>query len=613
MIMDKLGFILIAISVCIVSCSLSVDQFYDGHDPIPSSQTLNSSSNQTSSSTSSSIYYTSTISTETITSTTLETTTTTADTTSSLSYLTTPVYFITNPETGLIEGTAVELLVTLNKPVIGWVEYATSPDFTIGTGNLTSKTTDFRPHLTLIVSELASNTEYFYRIHAEDNLGEAAVSEEYSFHTQHETMLTSLDKDIAFLGEDIVITGQDFGATQPLNGYVTFENKTEQRISAAIVSWTDTEITVTVPANAVTGTIQVFNGITKSNELEIDLWKITQIRTGSSSSNRVDLNIDMELDSLDNAYVSHRAFSSGAYHYIRHLYYDGIDWVVNDPPESYHRAQYTTAIQLDSNQRVHLIYDHSSSGDLRYAMYTGSQWMIETIDNSSNNVGRYASFALDETDTLHIAYYDTTAGSLLYATGTAGSWTFETIDPAIGSDYPLDAGRCTVLIDGSNQVWVLYHGSSHLRAAVRSAPNNWVTSSVDTVTGAGKYIDGGCSAGGCTIVYYRYDSGGPSGVLYSATKTNGGSIWNRVPIDTTTSTDIGRYCAIDIGPDGIPFVYYYDEINATVRYAKREGTWSTFLLDDTRAGIRGSIQVTSENKPVIAYGADYHIYLTEQL
>ena len=86
-----------------------------------------------------------------------------------------------------------------------------------------------------------------------------------------------------------------------------------------------------------------------------------------------------------------------------------------------------TSIALDSNDKIHISFRHTSLKDLMYATDKSGSWVISTID-SIGDMGKSNSIVIDSSDKVHISYYDNSDEDLKYATDKSGSWTYSTLE-----------------------------------------------------------------------------------------------------------------------------------------------------------------------------------------
>ena len=102
-------------------------------------------------------------------------------------------------------------------------------------------------------------------------------------------------------------------------------------------------------------------------------------------------------------------------------YYDGSSWstVTLDDTTTYVGCD--SSIAIDSNGFVHVAYRHHGNMDMLIASNISGSWQRYTVHNG-NNVGYYSAMAVDSNDELHLVYSTNAAGNTVYyAEGASGS------------------------------------------------------------------------------------------------------------------------------------------------------------------------------------------------
>ncbi|MFH1862429.1 MAG: hypothetical protein ABH878_06400, partial [bacterium] len=66
---------------------------------------------------------------------------------------------------------------------------------------------------------------------------------------------------------------------------------------------------------------------------------------------------------------------------------------------------WTTSIEVDSNNKVHISYNDTQKDDLKYATNTSGTWSVLTLD-SEGELDDAVSIAIDSNNEAHISYYD---------------------------------------------------------------------------------------------------------------------------------------------------------------------------------------------------------------
>jgi hypothetical protein len=158
---------------------------------------------------------------------------------------------------------------------------------------------------------------------------------------------------------------------------------------------------------------------------------------------------------------------------------------------------YSTSIDVDSNNKVHIsYYDDSSPDSIKYITNASGTWQITQIDTIGLAAGWANSLVVDSSDKVHISYYNWTNDALKYATNSSGVWQTYTIDSTSGGVW--DAA---ITVDSNKYVHLSYGSYAGLMYATNSS-GSWVISKVDEAwTGSDNSIavDNG---GGVHISYY---------------------------------------------------------------------------------------------------------------
>lgn len=126
----------------------------------------------------------------------------------------------------------------------------------------------------------------------------------------------------------------------------------------------------------------------------------------------------------------------------------------------------SSAIAIDSNDKIHIAYYNWGSRDLRYYTNAYGGWVAETVE-SAGDAGQYVSIALDSQNKVHLSYCKAGllgACDLHYATNKSGTWEIEEVD----TDG--DVGLYTSIKVSSNDIphITYYHnGKYDLKYAVK--------------------------------------------------------------------------------------------------------------------------------------------------
>ena len=224
-------------------------------------------------------------------------------------------------------------------------------------------------------------------------------------------------------------------------------------------------------------------------------------------------------------------------------------------------------------------YYDATTNDLKTAYCTNTSCSASTLTSvdTTDDVGKHTSIKISADGLPVVSYYDATNKTLeLLHCGkidcSVGN-TIATLDSAGISGRTL-GGYTSMAIGESGPIISYYDsGNGDLRIAWctgAACPSYLGLSQVDATNNVGQYTSIALdAAGGVIISFYdvtnanlrvarcdQYQYVG-SCITTTAVKTN---------IDTTD--DVGKYTSIVIGPDGLPFIAYYDVTNANLKTVK---------------------------------------------
>ena len=146
--------------------------------------------------------------------------------------------------------------------------------------------------------------------------------------------------------------------------------------------------------------------------------------TNNWSTNNVENDqISIALDANDNPHIS---YSRDGYICNAALlsYYDGSSWVTVTLDTTSTYIGCDSSIAIDSNGFVHVAYRHHGNMDMLIASNISGSWQRYSVDNG-NGVGYHSAMAVDSNDELHLVYSSNAAGNTVYyADGaSASAWT----------------------------------------------------------------------------------------------------------------------------------------------------------------------------------------------
>ena len=287
------------------------------------------------------------------------------------------------------------------------------------------------------------------------------------------------------------------------------------------------------------------------------------------------------------------------------------------------------SMALDSNDDPHISYSDYTDKDLKYAKWNGDSWRLQTVD-SSNNVGSYTSIALDSNDYPHIAYYHETNQELMYANYDGSDWHKTVVDDAYTGPFP------SLVLDSYNNPHIAYTASGSLKYAYYDG--SWHN---ETLPEGGFYPSMALDSTNLPHISFSYFNGSSSSNLAYAHKEGdswivetveiGGWIYrtslvldsynnphivyedhtipwikyakfNGVSWEIENIGGVGRAPSLALDAAGNPYTTYYS--GSSLRYAARNGTWSTETVDNPgymNVHSTTSINIDSTGDPHISY------------
>ena len=166
--------------------------------------------------------------------------------------------------------------------------------------------------------------------------------------------------------------------------------------------------------------IAYYHSLSGNGYLLYTMYDGTSWSNNWSTSNVENDQISIALDANDRPHIS---YSRDGYICNAALlsYYDGSSWttVTLDSTTTYVGCD--SSITIDSNGYVHVAYRHHGNMDMKIASNISGSWQRYLVD-SGNGVGYHSAMAVDSNDDLHIVYSTNAAGNTVYyAKGASGS------------------------------------------------------------------------------------------------------------------------------------------------------------------------------------------------
>ncbi|WP_438995782.1 IPT/TIG domain-containing protein, partial [Poseidonia sp.] len=166
--------------------------------------------------------------------------------------------------------------------------------------------------------------------------------------------------------------------------------------------------------------IAYYHSISGSGYLLYSMYDGTSWTNNWSKSNVENDQISIALDANDQPHIS---YSRDGYicNAAELSYYDGSSWstVTLDSTTTYVGCD--SSIAIDSNGFVHVAYRQHGNMDMMIASNISGSWQRYTVDNGAG-VGYHSAIAVNSNDDLHLVYSSNAAGnSVYYAEGASGS------------------------------------------------------------------------------------------------------------------------------------------------------------------------------------------------
>lgn len=263
----------------------------------------------------------------------------------------------------------------------------------------------------------------------------------------------------------------------------------------------------------------------------------------------------------------------------------GASWTIV-PIDTVGNIGSSSAIAVDGNRRVHIIYRDDEHMRLRYATCTApcgaaTIFRFATVDSSSVGVGLAPSITVDGNNNVHAVYYDFIGTWLRYATCTAvdcaiaAAWSSGNVDfgPFVGNTN-------TIIADQSNRLHVAYSDSStgrlrYATCAISCASlNAWSVGDI-SLTQFGRDPSLAVVANGTLSASYFIGDGGDLGYAECASNCLLPSSWNTTTLQSTGI--VGQGSVISVNAQNRRQIIFADSTATTLRYGTCVNTCTNSL------------------------------------
>ena len=219
-------------------------------------------------------------------------------------------------------------------------------------------------------------------------------------------------------------------------------------------------------------------------------WAATVLESSAWSDD-----VSMALDSNNKVHISYFSLNSFDLKYATDITGSWVTSIIVNGGATGPLPGYSTSIDIDSNDKVHMCYyDDSSPDSIKYITNASGSWQITQIDTIGFAAGWETSLVVDSSNKVHISYYDWTNDAVKYATNASGTWQTSTIVDIASSNV----WNSSIAVDSSNHVHISYGSSKY----ATNSSGLWIVSKIDEAwTGSDNSIAVD-TTGGVHISYY---------------------------------------------------------------------------------------------------------------
>jgi len=255
-----------------------------------------------------------------------------------------------------------------------------------------------------------------------------------------------------------------------------------------------------------------------------------------------------------------------------------------------------SSLALDSANQLHVAYLDVTHGTVEYAHQEGGAWQIETVDTVGSEGGD-VSLVLDAADRVHLAYYDDVNGDLKHAYDDGSTWNIETVDSAgIVGNFP------AIAVDTLGFPHISYINNTHDDLVYAYLDGTgWHTETVDAAVALNATS---LALDAADHPYISYAGAPIPPYTRCMVAYHDGSTWQLETVDDGGGvSEVGLWSSLALNSNGQPCVSYYDAMNTSLRYARREGaSWqATTVVSAGDVGSYTSLALDAADHPHICY------------
>lgn len=276
---------------------------------------------------------------------------------------------------------------------------------------------------------------------------------------------------------------------------------------------------------------------------------------------------------------------------LRHSYQNQTGWLTEDVSASIQCDPVDST--FDSADVMRVVCQDEAVGQLRYAEYFSGSWNFETIVDDPK-AGIALALDIDSDDLVHLAYQQADDLDLMYMVQAGGSWTSELIESTGATGYYPD-----LILDSAGRPYVSYYSAeapASIRVARKTA-SNWEIETVEEVNQLG--LGTGISLDADQYPHLVYQKGDVLDLRY-AYKDGGG--WHISTLDELGNT--GLYPSLHLleNVDGSSerFVFYSSKSSGSLEMAVDCVIESDFLIDNTDPCESEEVAFTADAKGFIS-------------
>jgi len=272
---------------------------------------------------------------------------------------------------------------------------------------------------------------------------------------------------------------------------------------------------------------------------------------------------------LDHSDLPHIIYHNDDGQELKHAYYDGQNWDVTLVDNSLRISlNYDLSINIDSNGRVHIVYatihpESQGRDNITYVYLENKEFSTPIrIDTTQITTGKWNSLVIDSQERPAVAYFTDGSQDLTFAYLDQGSWQHETIEENTGA---VSQGfYASMRRDSQDNFYISFQNrtTNKIRFA-QGKPGSWSVENVEDLNGWTTFSTRSeLALDEQANPYVAFQDSG-NGDLKITFKLN--NTWRVETVDTVGF--VGEYASLEINPQGLPAISYYDRTHGYLRLA----------------------------------------------